>query len=124
MAVVLSVALLVTVAAAEGGTGEQTDVSPEAPAPELSQVPVVEPLGLWDRLAECESNQHWHANTGNGYFGGLQEDRVFWANHGGLQYASRPDLASREAQIAVARVGQARQGWAAWPICSRRLGLR
>jgi hypothetical protein len=79
---------------------------------------------VWDTLAYCESRGLWHINTGNGYYGGLQEDLPFWRRHGGLQYASRPDLASREAQISVARTGLAVQGWAAWPACSRRLGLR
>lgn len=80
--------------------------------------------GVWDRLAQCEATGNWHANTGNGYYGGLQEDMTFWRNHGGLAYAPRPDLASRAAQIAVAQRGQARQGWGAWPVCSRRVGLR
>jgi len=80
--------------------------------------------GVWDRLAACESTGRWYANTGNGYYGGLQQDLVFWRRHGGLQYASRPDLASRAQQIAVAEVGLSRQGWAAWPSCSRSLGLR
>jgi hypothetical protein len=79
---------------------------------------------VWDVLAQCESTGNWRANTGNGYYGGLQEDMGFWRNHGGMSYAARPDLASREAQIAVAEVGLARQGWGAWPACSRRLGLR
>jgi hypothetical protein len=80
--------------------------------------------GVWDRLAACEATGRWNANTGNGYYGGLQQDMTFWRRHGGLAYASRPDLASREAQIAVAIRGQAVQGWGAWPVCSRRVGLR
>jgi hypothetical protein len=85
----------------------------------------VEPVyGVWDRLAQCESTGRWNANTGNGYYGGLQEDMTFWRNHGGLAYAARPDLASRATQIAVAQRGQAVQGWGAWPVCSRRVGLR
>ena len=79
---------------------------------------------VWDRLAACESTSNWRANTGNGYYGGLQEDMVFWRNYGGLEFAARPDLASRSAQILVAERGLARQGWGAWPACSRRLGLR
>ena len=79
--------------------------------------------GVWDRLADCESDGRWAANTGNGYYGGLQEDLVFWRRHGGLQYAARPDLASRAAQIAVAQTGLSIQGFSAWPVCSRRLGL-
>lgn len=90
--------------------------------PQVSEPVYINPI--WDDLAWCESRGQWHIATGNGYYGGLQEDLVFWRRHGGLQYASRPDFASREAQIAVARTGLAVQGWAAWPACSRRLGLR
>jgi hypothetical protein len=79
---------------------------------------------IWDRLAQCESNSRWAANTGNGYYGGLQEDMTFWRSHGGLAYAARPDLASRVAQIAVAERGLATQGWGAWPVCSRVIGTR
>jgi len=100
------------------GTSPQTGAAPSAPpgaAPGSS---------IWDALARCESTSNWRANTGNSYYGGLQQDLVFWRRHGGLTYAPRPDLASREAQIAVAVRGQSVQGWAAWPFCSKRLGLR
>ena len=80
--------------------------------------------GVWARLAQCESNGRWSTNTGNGYYGGLQEDLTFWRNYGGLGYAPRPDLASPSAQMAVAERGRAHQGFGAWPVCSRRLGLR
>jgi len=89
--------------------------SPE-PAPSVSSV--------WDRLAQCEATSNWKANTGNGYYGGLQEDMTFWRRYGGMQFASRPDLATRLQQITVAIAGQHAQGWGAWPNCSRRLGLR
>lgn len=79
---------------------------------------------VWEMLAGCESTHRWWINSGNGYFGGLQMDLMFWRRHGGLQYAARPDLASREEQIAVAIVGQSIQGWRAWPVCSRVIGVR
>jgi len=97
----------------------QAGVAPPSP---LGATPVS--FSVWDRLAQCEATGNWHANTGNSYYGGLQQDLVFWRRHGGLAYALRPDLASREAQIAVAVRGQSVQGWGAWPVCSRRLGLR
>lgn len=103
-----------------------SDVAEAAPEPE-PEVSIAEPepaYGVWDRLALCESTGNWRAATGNGYFGGLQQDLMFWRRYGGLAFAARPDLASRAAQIAVAIRGQAVQGWAAWPACSRRLGLR
>ena len=36
----------------------------------------------------------------------------------------RADEPSREQQIIVAERVRARQGWGAWPECSRKLGLR
>lgn len=99
-------------------TQEVEVVPPEADAPP-------EPAySVWDDLARCESGERWHIATGNGYFGGLQMDMTFWRRHGGLQYAARPDLASRAAQIAVAEAGLAVQGFGAWPVCSRRIGAR
>ena len=98
---------------------------PDEVAEELSVATPPEPTyGLWDLVAQCESNERWTANTGNSYYGGLQEDMVFWRRYGGLVYAPRPDLAPRWAQIAVAERGLGVQGWGAWPVCSRRLGLR
>jgi Transglycosylase-like domain len=91
----------------------------------LPPKPVSRPTSsVWDRVAACESGGRWGINTGNGYYGGVQMDMTFWRRHGGLVYAARPDLASRDAQITVAQRGLAVQGWRAWPACSRRLGLR
>ncbi len=56
----------------------------------------------WDAIANCESTNNWHINTGNGYYGGLQFDTQTWLAFGGGSYASRADLATREQQIAVA----------------------
>ncbi len=67
----------------------------------------------WDAVAQCESTGNWHANTGNGYYGGLQFDIGTWLAFGGGQYASRADLATREQQIAVA----SRVTYDAWPNC-------
>ena len=101
---------------------------------------------VWDRLAECES--------GNWIDGGASFEvgsaRWYWArpgteippwgtsiHHGGLQF--HPDTwnwlkpegypqyaydATREQQIAVAERVLEAQGWRAWPVCSRKLGLR
>jgi hypothetical protein len=71
----------------------------------------------WDGVAACESGGNWATNTGNGYFGGLQQTIEFWRAHGGLAYAPRPDLASREEQIAVADRAGSR---APWPVCGSR----
>ncbi|MFF8771975.1 transglycosylase family protein [Kitasatospora sp. NPDC015120] len=74
----------------------------------------------WDRVAACESNGNWRINSGNGYFGGLQFDQPTWRANGGLAYAPRADLASREQQIAVADNLAARRGLSPWPVCGTR----
>ncbi|WP_052391460.1 transglycosylase family protein [Streptomyces sp. NRRL B-24484] len=74
----------------------------------------------WDKVAACESGRRWHLNTGNGYYGGLQFNQQTWRANGGLAYAARPDLASREQQIAVAEHLAARRGLAPWPTCGAR----
>jgi resuscitation-promoting factor RpfB len=68
----------------------------------------------WDGIASCESTNNWSINTGNGYYGGLQFDLGTWASGGGTAYASRPDLASREQQIAVAESVAASRGTEPW----------
>ncbi|MGA9869770.1 MAG: transglycosylase family protein [Rhodococcus sp. (in: high G+C Gram-positive bacteria)] len=89
-----------------------------------TEVPPVENGAVWDALAQCEATGNWAINTGNGYFGGVQFDQNTWERQGGLKYAPRADLASREEQIAIASVTQRSQGWGAWPSCTSRLGLR
>ncbi len=68
---------------------------------------------VWDAIAQCESGGNWAANTGNGYYGGLQFSLSTWQAYGGSGY---PHTQSREAQIAVAeRVAAAEGGYGAWP---------
>lgn len=84
-------------------------------------VPPVRNDGTWDALARCESSGDWGINTGNGFYGGVQFTQSTWESFGGLRYAPRADLATREEQIAIAEVTRARQGWGAWPVCSARV---
>lgn len=72
----------------------------------------------WDGIAQCESTNNWSINTGNGYYGGLQFDIPTWNSGGGSQYASRPDLATREQQIAVAENVAATRGSSPWACAS------
>jgi hypothetical protein len=78
----------------------------------------------WDRLAQCESSGNWRANTGNGYYGGLQFSHRTWTAFGGRTYASTANNATRPQQIAIAEKVLRVQGWKAWPTCSRRVGVR
>ncbi|KJS62985.1 transglycosylase family protein [Streptomyces rubellomurinus] len=74
----------------------------------------------WEGVAACESSGDWHINTGNGYFGGLQFDDPTWRETGGLAFAPRADLASREEQIAVAQRLAGQRGLSPWPVCGAR----
>ncbi|WP_283247508.1 transglycosylase family protein [Streptomyces sp. I05A-00742] len=77
----------------------------------------------WDRVAQCESGGLWSADTGNGFFGGLQMTHEMWEKHGGTEFAPRPDQASRAQQITVAeRILEAR-GPYAWPACAVKSDL-
>ncbi|MBY6414759.1 transglycosylase family protein [Rhodococcus sp. BP-252] len=89
-----------------------------------TEVPPVENGAIWDALAQCEATGNWAINTGNGFYGGVQFDQNTWERQGGLRYAPRADLATREEQIAIASVTQKSQGWGAWPACTSRLGYR
>jgi resuscitation-promoting factor RpfB len=87
-----------------------------------TEVPPVSSGATWDALSRCEAGGNWAINTGNGFYGGVQFDQNTWERNGGLRYAGRADLATREEQITIAEVTRARQGWGAWPVCSGRLG--
>jgi uncharacterized protein YabE (DUF348 family) len=87
-----------------------------------TEVPLVSNGTTWDALSRCEAGGNWAINTGNGFYGGVQFDQNTWERNGGLRYAQRADLATREEQIAIAEVTRARQGWGAWPVCSGRVG--
>jgi len=89
-----------------------------------TEVPPVSDGTIWDSLAGCEAGGNWAINTGNGFFGGVQFDQGTWEANGGLRYAPRADMATREEQIAIAEVTRQRQGWGAWPVCSGRVGAR
>lgn len=71
----------------------------------------------WDAIAQCESSGNWAANTGNGFFGGLQFTQSTWKAFGG---SGSPQGASRQEQIAVAEKVLDGQGIGAWPVCGKR----
>ncbi|WP_202234005.1 transglycosylase family protein [Actinacidiphila reveromycinica] len=75
-------------------------------------------VATWDKVAQCESGGDWSINTGNGYYGGLQFSQSSWEGAGGLQYAPRADLATKDQQIAVAEKLLAMQGPGAWSCAS------
>ncbi|PIE27171.1 MAG: hypothetical protein CSA58_05875 [Micrococcales bacterium] len=103
----------------EVGTGASSPVAASAGAWTGAHQPQGDTV--WDRLAQCESGHDWQINTGNGYYGGLQFDLPTWREYGGTGY---PHEHTREQQIAVARRLHAARGFAPWPACTAKLGLR
>jgi len=91
---------------------------------------------VWDRLADCESGEwdahgrpipgtgRWDLNDGNGYQAGLQFVPSTWTAYKDPGMPLHAYDATREQQITVAERVLADQGWQAWPVCSRKLGLR
>jgi uncharacterized protein YabE (DUF348 family) len=83
---------------------------------------------VWDALARCEAGGRWDAvRTIDGrvaYTGGLQFHPRTWSAFSPAGFPAQASDATREQQIEVAERVLARQGWGAWPACSRRLGLR
>jgi Transglycosylase-like domain len=96
---------------------------PAAPAPPPVASGYNDPNNpaAWDRLAQCESGGNWAANTGNGYYGGIQFSLSSWQAAGG---SGQPDLASRVTQIAMGQNLWHQGGWSHWPACSLKLGYR
>jgi len=101
----------------------------ESQASEATTGEVPEEVGTdyakWEPIARCESGYggppQWGINTGNGYYGGLQFALSSWQWVGGEGY---PHHASKEEQIKRAEILLERQGWRAWPACSKKVGYR
>ncbi len=95
---------------------------------------------VWDDLADCESGD-WDAD-GDPITGSARWDYGLTFSHGDIfeggpnfhpgtwdafRDADMPDhagLATRDQQVVVAERVLDEQGWGAWPVCSRMLGLR
>ena len=77
-------------------------------------ISVAQPVD-WNALAECESGGNWTADTGNGFYGGLQISEATWKANGGI---GSPADASPQQQIQVANRVMATQGPDAWPKCA------
>lgn len=132
---------------------EQPAEEPAAPPEPIIEEPAEEPIInerlVWDNLADCESG-NW-INGGSSFETGSA--RWDWAkpgttvppwgttiHHGGLQFHPKtwdwvaPMVglghidyaynATREQQIEVGKKTKELQGWGAWPVCSKKLGLR
>lgn len=89
----------------------------------MNREPVqVVPLA-WQRLAGCESGSRWNADTGNGFYGGVQFTTSTWLAFGGGRYATRADLATPFEQVLIGSRVLVNQGVRAWPVCGPEVGL-
>ena len=79
---------------------------------------------LADQLAAlrtCESSGNYAINTGNGFYGAYQFDLATWR---GLGFSGYPNQAVPVVQDTAAMMLHGQRGWAPWPACAARLGLR
>jgi uncharacterized protein YabE (DUF348 family) len=103
------------------GTKPKPVDKPTTPTSTGETTPPTSSGGAWDRIAACESGGNWAANTGNGYYGGLQFDHGTWAAYGGTAYANNANGASKAQQISIAeKVKADRGGYGAWPVCGKK----
>lgn len=94
---------------------------------------------IWDRLADCESGdwqngqpipgtRRWDYGLtfshGDIFEGGVNFHPQTWDAYRDPGMPSHAGQATREQQIEIAEEVLADQGWAAWPVCSRKLGYR
>jgi len=84
-----------------------------------SQAPITD--GNMTAIRRCEASGNYRANTGNGYYGAYQFSVRTWRS---LGYGGLPSNAPADVQDEAAIRLVQRDGWRAWPACSRRLGLR
>jgi hypothetical protein len=102
-----------------GGTKAAVSQTPAPVSGPVSTAPIVHSSGAnWSAIAQCESSGVWSANTGNGYWGGLQFAPSTWFAYGGGAFDGQgPFPYSASTQIAVAERVLAAQGPGAWPNC-------
>jgi hypothetical protein len=91
-----------------------------APPPSVAPDPAAAGGEAWAALRECESGGNYATDTGNGYYGAYQFSLATWQ---ALGYSGLPSEAPPAIQDQAAAELQARDGWGAWPACSRELGL-
>jgi uncharacterized protein YabE (DUF348 family) len=76
--------------------------------------PAMMNVGMWDKIAQCESGGNWSINSGNGYYGGLQFDVQTWIGAGGGAYAPNASQATKAQQIDIANRVYAERGLQPW----------
>ena len=117
MARAAQAAVLATSSAPARAAVSVPKADPPVTAPVSTAVPASSGGVNWPAIAACESGGNWSANTGNGFYGGLQFSEQTWLGYGGGQYAPSANMATEAQQIAVAQRVLHGQGIGAWPVC-------
>jgi hypothetical protein len=78
----------------------------------------------WVAIASCESGVDWDYNGSSGFDGAVQFHPGTWSSYRLPGYPAFAWQASPFQQLVIAELVLARQGWGAWPACSRKVGLR
>jgi resuscitation-promoting factor RpfB len=90
----------------------------------LMYITLITPKDLpsdWKAIAMCESSMNPKAISKTGKFMGLfQFSQASWEFVGGK---GKPHKAHWRVQFAMAKKLKDKQGWNAWPQCSRKTGL-
>ena len=79
----------------------------------------------WDAMAQCESGGNWSANTGNGYYGGLQMNLGFQQTYAPwlLRTKGTADHWTPLEQVWIAERAAKSRGFYPWPNTARFCGL-
>ncbi len=116
-----------------------SDSPPGVVAAALNEIEAVEQPGrTWVRLADCESglwdadgtpvrgSADWTYGTSDEvrFEGGLHFEPSTWDEFRDPDMAEHAGDATPVDQVVVAERVLDAQGWQAWPVCSRKLGLR
>ena len=116
-----------------------SDSPPGVVAAALNEVEAIDQPGrTWVRLADCESgvweadgtpvagSADWGYGTSDDvrFEGGLHFEPSTWDAFRDPGMAEHAGEATLVAQVVVAERVLDAQGWSAWPVCSRKLGLR
>lgn len=147
--VVLSALMVALIVLPDGPSDDATSLRTTAPAieqddaalsPGLERLTSIEqPLSVWMRIADCESGE-WDADAdpipGSArwsygseadhhlFEGGLHFEPSTWEEFRDPSMPPHAGEATPVAQLVVAERVLEQQGWDAWPVCSRKLGLR
>lgn len=149
LALVALSALVAALVLRDGPSGEPTSSRTTVPDVEQDDAAVSvglerltsieQPLSVWMRIADCESGE-WDADAdpipGSArwsygseadqhlFEGGLHFEPSTWEDFRDPGMPPHAGEATPVAQLVVAERVLEQQGWEAWPVCSRKLGLR